>query len=249
METKTTLLAAYWKNRKITAREYIELCYTFLRKLQSFSPAFENRCVMIGTETLILPSDYPSFERILAEVINDKDYLYENPDPKNKTFTLDSSMSGGFSAPFSDPDPEATDATAISIRVAAGAYGGKYSPTNVVLIEVPATSDLLAGDLEKVKQLLKLVVEHWQPSFAVLTSSQLRRSLDPARKNSFTVGPLTYFADSRVKTLADGTAVSENGPDKGVLLTIKAPTPWTAAVDVFRPCYDRLSAAEALKWS
>ena len=86
------LISANWRDRKLTAREFIGACYRFLNALKDISPAFSNRCTAVGDEFDIVPDDYVSFEEVMTEALADPDSIYTNPDPALDSFTLDSTI-------------------------------------------------------------------------------------------------------------------------------------------------------------
>jgi len=231
----------------MSAGECIATCRAFLAALQSVSSVFADRCVVIGTRPVVLPPDEASFQRVMLAAIAEEDYVFINPDPSNHELTNDSRLSQGFSFAFSDPDPHATEQTAASILVKAGAYGGVHSPTNAVTIKIPPTHRSLWEDREKAKQLMLAVLEHWKPEFAMITSYELRRALDPKRVKDFSVGPLTYFADENAR-IAKGKATVETTSGGGTLLYIDAPPPWANALDRFKDVYAALDKAGLLNW-
>jgi|SRR6266850_1417865 len=248
MESERVVLNAFWRERPISAGEYIATCRTFLAALPSVSSVFADRCIVIGNRPVILPSDEASFQKVMLSALAEEDYAFENPDPSNHELTTDSRLSQGFSFAFSDPDPHATEQTAASILVKAGAYGGVYSPTNSVTIKIPPTYRSLWEDREKARQLMFAVLEHWKPEFAMITSYELRRALDPKRVNDFSVGPLTYFADENAARIAKGKASVETTSGGGTLLSIDAPPPWANALDRFKDAYAALDKAGFLNW-
>ena len=248
MNNERIFLGAYWRERRITARDYIRLCHEFLARLRGFSPAFANCCVVLGEEVVVAPADADSFERILARALPDPTYSYVNPDPAVKSFTLDSTFPLGFRISFSDPDPAATEETAVSVSVTAGSYGD-YSPTNVVLIDIPPTYSEFWVNKSRAMELMSLVVETWRPAFATLSSRELRKELDPKRANDFVIGPLTYFADKQAANVSRGTASVDTAPGGGLFLSIDAPAPWAKFATLFKPCYDRLTDAKLLAWN
>jgi len=242
-------LGAYWKDRRLSAREYIQLCYDFLQRLEALSPAFANRCVVIREEPARVPKDHSGFEQTILRCLAEGDHVYVNPDPGVKSLTLDSTIRVGFLTSFSDPDPKATRDTAIGIRVAAGGHGGRYSPPNHVLIEIPAGHRELWTEKRTARDLMNIVVATWHPTFAVLSSTELKKALDPNKVNNHTVGPFTYFAQRAAENAVSGGIASVSDiTGAGPLITIDAPEPWAAHVQQFKPVYDRLSAANLLKW-
>jgi hypothetical protein len=247
MKDDRILLGAYWRNRRITVREYIATCYSFLMKLREFSDAFANRCVVIAGDPVILPSEYGPFEQIVARAINDPKCAYENPDADDKSLTLDSTSAVGFRVSFSDPDPKATLKTAISVSITAGAYGA-YSPSNVALIKMPPEiANIWVADRRAI-ELMRIVVQSWRPTFAMLTSPELRAKLNRDVSNDFSIGPLTYFAERAIGNAVEGLVEVSDFSVDGALIAIDVPEPWAEHLQLLRPVYDKLSAADLLKW-
>lgn len=245
-------LGAYWKNRRITAGEFVKLCYDFLAGLREFSSAFDHRCVAVGempgVVPVIVPKDYASFERLMLRAVPDPEHAYTNPESGNKEFTLESTIGAGFSIVFSDAGQDGVPATKLAVFVAAGGYGGPFTAPNHVLIEIPQEYREFWESRQRAKELLALVVSTWKPTYATLTSSELEKALDPKRRTPFSPGMLTYYSDDKIGRAADHTAHVEAAANGGVFLTIDAPYPWAAAADRFKPCFIRLNDAGLLQW-
>jgi len=240
------LIGAYWHDRKLTAREFIGACYRFLNALKAISPIFSNRCTVVGDRVVMIPDDLASFERVIAERLVNPDYVYINPDPANDSFTLDSTISSGFIVSFSDPDPQASRETAISIRAMAGSFGSPQS-TASALIELPPLHASLVENTQTARKLLDVLIDIWRPEFATIYSRELVRLLDPERKNRRTFGALMYFADTDPVGVIGDTAVVETVGSGGIVVRIPASPPWAESVDKFRTCFERLSNTSFLK--
>jgi hypothetical protein len=245
-------LGAYWMGRGLTGREFITRCYNFLAGLIDFSRAFEHRCVAVKEGNTIvpaaLPKTYQAFEQLMIRVVPDNDQVYVNPDPTNKNFTLESTTPAGFTISFSDAGNGATPPTRLSVSITAGVHG-EYQTPNSVLINIPPEYRVFWEDKQRARELVQLVVATWKPTIAALTSRELRQALDTKRENDLPLGPLTYFSDKEVGTVADETASVDASSEGGVLLIIDAPYPWTASLHHFRSCYTRLSEAGLLQWA
>jgi hypothetical protein len=240
------LISANWRDRKLTAREFIDDCYRFLNALKDISPAFSNRCTAVGDEFDIVPDDYVSFEEVMTEALADPDSIYNNPDPALDSFTLDSTISGGFSIAFSESDPKATIETAISIKVRAGAFGSPRSTANV-LIELPPLHASLVENDRIARKLLDVLIDIWRPEFATIYSDELLDVLDPDLEKKRACGALMYFADTDPATVIGNTGVVETARTGGIVVRIPASPPWARSADAFRPCFERLSNAGFLK--
>jgi hypothetical protein len=66
--------------------------------------------------------------------------------------------------------------------------------------------------------------------------------------NDFSVGALTYFEEASVAGTVSRIASVADFGERGTLISIDAPEPWSAHVDVFAPVYEKLSGANLLKW-
>jgi hypothetical protein len=101
------LLGAYWKERRITAGQFIRLCFDFLAALRDFSTAFDKRCVALGEFPNVFPADVPkdydSFEELMLNAIPNPKHIYNNPDSAIRHLTLNSTIPVGFRTSFSDP--------------------------------------------------------------------------------------------------------------------------------------------------
>jgi hypothetical protein len=250
MNEEHVLLGAYWRERRITARQFIELCFNFLVSLRDFSSAFDHHCVAIGqlpdVVPVSVPKDYASFEQLMMKAVPHPERAYTNPDPANRHFTLESTHVSGFSVAFSDAGQEGIRPTELGVYVAAGGHG-KFGPPDSVLIEIPPDyREFWYG--QRAKELMRIVVSAWQPSFATLTSRELRKALDAERKNNITLGVVTFFSDRAAGDVAKECASVETLPNGGVLISVEdVPSPWAESVDRFRPCYSRLNNAGLLK--
>src|SRR5437870_628103 len=168
MDSERVVVNAFWRERPISAGEFILTCRAFLARLLTVSSVFADRCIVIGNRPVVLPSNEESFRRVMLSALAEEDYAFVNPDPSNHKLTNDSKLSQGFSIAFIDPNPRATEETAVSILVRAGAHGGDYSPTNAITIKIPPTHRTLWQDRDKAKQLLSAVLETWNPEFAII---------------------------------------------------------------------------------
>lgn len=244
-------LGAYWKDRRLSAREFIKLCYGFLARLREFSSAFDYRCVAIpeGNKFVaaMVPENYELFEQLMIRATPNPERVYVNPDSRGKDFTLQSTTPGGFTISFSDAGHGAVPPTRLSVSITAGVHG-EYRTPNSVVINIPADYRKFWENHDKAKKLMEIVVSVWQPAFATLSSSELRRALDPNRTVSFAFGPLTYFADKRAGSVAKGVARIEFSIHGGVFLSMDCSYPWAKSVDCFRPCWSRLNDAGLLQW-
>jgi len=245
MPEERAVLGVYWRDRRATAREVIRQTHRFVGALQAFHPLFADRCIVIGNEVRILPSDLASFEPLLAEYLADNaKNRYVNPDPAVTSFTLDSTISGGFMVALSDPDPAATDDNAAAVRVTAGAWGRL---SNSLVVELPPSSPELRSGSGKALELFDLIVEHWSPYFGSLTSSQLVAELDPDRRNKLRFGVINYLARREAADPCGTTAIVESRHE-GTVLRFDVAFPFSKAADRIRPCFERLVDAGLLNW-
>lgn len=238
-------ISADWRDRKLTAREFAGACYRFLNALKAVSPVFSNLGTSVNDRVVVIQDDLSSFERVMAECLADPDYVYVNPDPTDNSFTLDSSISGGFNVSFFDPDPRATMETGISIRVMAGSYS-PYN-TSSILIELPPPHATLVENDLTARQLLDVLIDIWSPEFATIYSDELLNKLDPNLENDRACGYLMYFADAGIAVTISNTAIVEPASSGGIVVRIPASPPWAKSADTFRPCFERISIPGILR--
>lgn len=159
MKDEQVMLCAYWRERRITAREYVKLCYEFLGRLQDFSTAFERRCVGVGkmpkVVPMMVPKDYSGFERVVLKAV---------PDPQD-SYTVDSTFNLGFRISFSDAGEGAVPPTRLVVSIKAGAFRGPHSPTNVVTIKIPTEYREFWQNNQRAKDLMNVVNLHLATGF------------------------------------------------------------------------------------
>lgn len=242
--TEHISVGAYWQDRKYTARQFIEACHRFLSELKGISPLFSNRCITTERQLVPISDDLPSFSQAMSRSLADPDYVYTNPDKSVRSFTMDSTLPQGFVAAFSDCDINATEESAISIFVRAGAHG-HANATGSAFFTLPPR-DALMNDSAQRTAILNLMIRVWSPEFATITSKELLKVLDPERKNSRPFGAMMYFDDPHVEALVSNTPhvvlVQPQGA-AGTIIVINAPLPWAKSADMFKPCFEKLSRA------
>jgi hypothetical protein len=193
----------------------------------------------------ILPSDLVHLEPLLAEYLADNaKNRYLNPDPAVTTFTLDSTISGGFGIALSDPSPRATEENAAAVRVTAGGWGRL---PNCVVVELPPSAPELRCGSGKAVELMDLVVDHWSPYFGSLTSSELAGKLDPDRRHSLRFGVINYLTRPGAEGPGPTSAIVESRPD-GTIVRFDTRFPLSAAADRLVPCFARLAETGFLDW-
>jgi hypothetical protein len=195
---------------------------------------------------MTLPDEFQLFEQVMAEYLADPAYVYVNPDNSTDSFTLDSSLATGFGASFSDPNPEATSETAISIFVASGAHGYPNATGSAVIKLPPACASLVA-DSNSSRRLLNVMINTWRPEFGSVFSRELIMILDPRRVYKRPFGVLMHFADAQPIPAIGDTAGIEVEDSGGIVVRLPVSQPWAAAADVCRPCFERLAGAGFLR--
>jgi hypothetical protein len=245
--TEHIVAGAYWRERVLTAGEFIDSCYRFISELAKVSSSFSNRCTVADHEILVLPHDLPSFREILSKSLADPDYVYKNPDPSVDSFTLNSTLPQGFVAAFSECDPQATQESAVTILVRAGAHG-HLNATGSAFLTLPPHQAGLAYDTVKRDELMEVMLRVWSPEYASISSKELIRVLDPERTNGRSFGALMYFEDQIVETVVADTPHVRvlPRPAAGKAIAIDAPAPWVNSVEKFRPCFEKLKNAGQL---
>ena len=239
-------VAGYWRERKLTAREFIDACYAFLCRLGSVSESLSERCTVVDGDLVKLPSTLPSFEESMLKWMQDPNYVYTNPDSSVRSLTFDSTLPQGFTMSFSDCNPKATSENAFSILVRAGAHGHPNASGSAV-IQVPPLHAAMIADARFARTSLQIMIDAWQPEFASVFSNELLSVLDPARKNPRPFGPLMYFAKIDPAALIGICGRVEPTSSGGTIVQIDAPLPWVQSAALFQSCFEALSRAGYLK--
>jgi hypothetical protein len=192
-------LGAYWKERKETLLEYLTISRSFLQRLKHFHNIFSTLAIYIdnGREKIVwLDDELRNLEELIQMHSISEEAKYESLDDKG-TPTWLSFAPVGFSMHYSNTKPLGENNVSVSIET------GRYSPwlTNSVVINLPGYDPDFNLTHDLAKQLLKIVVECWQPQIALVTTSDFRNTL---KNDKFTVGWVTYFANyTETKYLPD----------------------------------------------
>ncbi|HTT19259.1 MAG TPA: hypothetical protein VMG82_09955 [Candidatus Sulfotelmatobacter sp.] len=237
------LLGAYWQNRTYTARQFIEAVYAFLSELRKVSPLFSNLCVTSESGPLPIPDDLPSFVQTMMTTLEDPESSYTNPDPSNHSFGEESTLAEGFVASLSGCDINATDETAISILISAGAHG-HANATGSSVVKLPPTASALVSDSVRLFALLTPAIHAWSPEFATITSRELLKAMDPRRRYRRPFGSIMYYSNpggQRLITEIPNAKIVHQKEGNGTVVSFDVSLPWKESSDILKPAFNKLS--------
>ncbi len=195
-------LGAYWRNRRMTLREYAAVTQRFLARLRELHPLFQELVSWGDTEdsAVALLPDLANLEGLILTRNHGRDAIYSHPGPDGGP-SLDSECRRGFIMNYS------THRAAVQENVQVMITAGVYSPalTNALVIDFPRAGSQEFQQYEFSRALLGVVVECWQPRMALITSPSFRDKLG-GEGGPRTIGWMTWFADVAVKeALPSGT--------------------------------------------
>jgi len=216
-------LTAYWRNRPLTAGEYLDFARELLQKLHQFDPdAFG--CIYSyrdedDDEETCYAEDFSDFNTRLLPQLKDPEIAYVNPDPNNKDLTLLSQDYFGFRMIFVGKR-ELGAREEVEITISAGATSP--DSTSNIIIKFPPEGYPQFADKHYVQELFKLVVVHCEPEMAFVFSSKFRRTVavqDSSRR--YVARPVGWFtwipdrdaknyvpADIKTEEFANGTIIT-----------------------------------------
>ncbi len=230
-------LLAYWRNRPLTAGEYLDFARELLQKLHQFDPeAFG--CIYSATDAAnrnctCYDEDFADFdERVLSQLAR-KNTPYMNPDdPDDRTFRRESVGYLGFLMSFiAQRDPDEDIFTVVSFS--AGATDPEK--TNNIIIEFPQSGYPQFADKHYVGELFKLVVAHCEPEEAYVISDEFRNLVgdyDSAnRVVARPVGWFTWVPDKEAKNYVPADIKTE-GFANGTIITLCDTPPLSTDTDM-----------------
>lgn len=191
-----------------------------LQALSQFSPLFRNLFAWgrgSGKE-VFFAEDFSDFEGKLLPLIHDKKRCYENPDPTNKGFTLDSIGFAGFRASYSNTD---ADNFTLTLSIAAGA---PEFHSSVVNIEFFKETNPSFYDYAFTSALMKLLINYCEPHYAFVISHPFWNAVEIEDEDGLNIRPigwLTYLADPRTAQLLPTDVEQEVLPTGGTLITLQ----------------------------
>lgn len=212
--TDSFYLGAYWKNRRLTMREYIAASKQYLAELQALHPVFRELVSWGNTadSAVVLRPDLSNLDDLILSRSYSKDAIYSRPRPDGGP-TLESDCSRGFISNYSNNrDPRDGK---VQVMITAGSFSPWLS--NAVVINLPTMRFPEFLEYGFVHRLLALSVKCWLPQMSVVSSNEFRDKLggEGGRK---TIGWLTWFADPAVREALPAGVESEL-LGNGVLVT------------------------------
>ena len=231
------ILGAYWRNRPLTAGEYLDFARELLQKLHQFDPeAFG--CIYSATDAAnrnctCYDEDFADFdERVLSQLAR-KNTPYMNPDdPDDRTFRRGSVGFLGFRQIFiCQRDPAEDDY--VSVTISAGATDPKCVKN--VVIEFPQSGYPQFADKHYVRELFKLVVAHCEPEEAYVFSNDFRDKIAVYDRYLYfvarPVGWFTWIPDKEAKNYVPADIETDEFAN-GTILTLCDTPPLSTDTDM-----------------
>jgi hypothetical protein len=217
-------LSVRWKNRAMTAEQYLAFSKGLLQELMQFDPVFSNLFSwgQGPNQKAWFAQNYSDLDDKVFPQLNDEEIRYENPDSDNWKLTLDAKSFIGFTMSYSNTDK--LEEGQLTVRINAGATTDSM---NVVGIEFPTVNYPQFYEYDFVSALMKVVVEYCQPQHGYVISHPFWEAveLEDSPIGTCPIGWLTYLADEKVKTLLPSDVEYEVLTTGGTLITLKHSPP------------------------
>ncbi len=186
-------LGAYWKQRRLSLREYIAKCKHFLTTLRDAHPMFRQLVSWERTEdsAIVLFADLSNLDEAIVRHAPSENARYSHAGPNGEP-SLDSECEDGFVTVYSNEQP--SDGEKLSISITAGAHSQWLN--NAVVIRFPQGSDEFA-QYDFVRDLLMTTIGCWNPEFAVVSSHAFNDRVDEDGDWQ-AIGWMNWFRDSSV---------------------------------------------------
>jgi len=214
-------LTVRWRNRPITAREYLAFSKGLLQRLAAFDPVFNNLFSWGKgpNQKAWFAENYSDLEDKVFPQINEEDIRYQNPDPDNWVLTLDSTCFKGFRMSYSNTDK--LEEGQLTVGIGAGAMDDDI--TNVVHIEFPEVNYPQFYDYNFVSALMKVVIAYCEPREGFVISHPFWEAVESEDEPVGTcpIGWLTYLADPAVNDLLPSDVEREKLSTGGILIILK----------------------------
>lgn len=219
------LLGVRWKNRPMTAAEYLAFSKGLVRKLMQFDPLFSG---------LIISGSKPNQYQKIADDLGDFDekvFNYMGDDRNTIKMTLDTTYWRGFRSSFSNKEEEKRD---IKLTISCG---NTSSTTDLVNINFPGKRHPKCQDYAYLCELMKLLVEHCQPDNGFMTyghiidmvkleyETQISKKIKRNHTVTHTIGWLNYFTDPAVNQRLPDDIDREVLATGGTLFSLKRSIP------------------------
>jgi hypothetical protein len=213
-------LGAYWKNRRLTLRQYIAATRHFLLDLRTLHPMFRELVAWGSTESsrFELRSDMNNLEEAIHRLVRNEEAYYSNL-LQDGGLSPESECESGFKMIYSNDEP--LEQGRIQLRITAGVRSPWLSNAVVIDQHIARASELL--DPELVKRLMGVTVESWKPQRGLVASQPFEDKIEP-QGGQWSVGWLTYLANPAARlALPPGAEWETLG--EGVLITLTREPP------------------------
>lgn len=218
-------LSVRWKNRAMTAEQYLAFSKGLLQELVQFDPVFSNLFSwgQGPNQKARFTQDYSDLDDKVFPQINEEDLRYQNPDPDNWELTLDSTCFKGFRMSYSNTDR--LEEGQLTVSISAGAMDDDN--LNVVGIEFPKINYPQFYEYDFVSALMKVVIEYCQPQHGYVISHPFWEAveLEDSPIGTCPIGWLTYQADQAVNNLLPSDVEHEVLSTGGTLTILKHSLP------------------------
>ena len=219
MQDETYLMIVF-KDRPMTAREFIAFNKKILMELETYNPMFQNLFGWGFAEDALsyFKSDKSDFEEILSRQINFKESAYINDDPNDKEMHLDSYSYTGYSNSYSNTEKTKEGQLTVFIR------GGEDERKSSALLRIDFSRYNYPEfqDREFVTQLLQKSLGFFDEVIcAFVISVPFRREVDPYENNPYdiAIGWINYLPVPEIyDLLPDG--VEKEHYENGTLFSI-----------------------------
>ena len=218
-------LSVRWKNRAMTAEQYLAFSKGLLQTLAQFDSLFVNLFSWGNgpNQKAWFAQDYSDLDDKVFPQINEEDLRYQNPDPDNWELTLDSTCFKGFRMSYSNTD--ILEEGQLTVSIGAGAMDDDI--LNVVGIEFPKVNYPQFYEYDFVSDLMKVVIEYCQPQHGYVISHPFWEAVELEGEPIGTcpIGWLTYLANQAVSNQLPSDVEREVLSTGGTLITLKHPLP------------------------
>ena len=217
-------LTVRWKNRPMTAREYLAFSKGLLQTLERFDSVFSHLFSWGNgpNQKSWFAENYGDLEDKVFPQLNDEEIRYENPDPDNWDLTLDAKSFIGFIESYSNTDKVEEGQLTVSINA-----GATTDSMNVVRIEFPKVNYPQFYEYDFVSALTKVVIEYCHPHHGYVISHSFWEAVESEDEPVGTcpIGWLTYLENQAVNSLLPPDVEREVLSTDGTLIILKHSLP------------------------
>lgn len=199
-------LGAYWKNRKLTLREYADLTKAYLMTLMKLHPDFRTLEIpgAVPDSTIRIASDLSNLDESLMISANEKNVLYDSLDGSGRP-TWEASSPLGFVTQFTNG--KSRKEGGIGLIISAGHNSRHLSNAITITFSEMGAHKSNPGESlhhDFFKKVIVATIELWKPETALVSSHTFSDHLEPDGTTS--VGWLTYIKNTNASAM-------RNNPD------------------------------------